>query len=188
MRTWSIVSRRTNSGDYRGSIAVQAWNGLETPLLLMSSFLTRDSRWGWQSGGNIDAPDNTETAMVILDDMSPLVAGLSGEAEVFDWTGPSIGGNENPAPGTWPKNVTAPEINSVVPDGNVIGQFSDRAFLVHYPAGSEWSVADDGEGNAQMGEFGADRVFMGHWGYDINDFNFLRLRHCGFSGHLGQLD
>ena len=36
-----IVSRRTNSGSYRGGIASQAWNGTETPLLLMSAFITK---------------------------------------------------------------------------------------------------------------------------------------------------
>ena len=170
-----IVSRRTNSGSYRGGIASQAWNGTETPILLMSAFITRDSRWGWQTGGDIGATNAEETEMVILDDTSPLVAGLSGEAQVFDWSGPSIGGNDNPNPGVWPKNVAAPQIDSVIDGGQVIGQYDDRAFLIHYPAGTSWNVVDDGEGGSQDGEFGGDRVFLGHWGYDIENYNFLDL-------------
>lgn len=168
-----IVSRRTNSGAYRGGIAVQAWNGLETPLMLMSAFITRDSRWGWQVGGDINAADNMETEMVILDDNSPLVTGLAGEAQVFDWIGPSLGGNENANPGQSPKNVTAPGIDSVIAGGEVIGQYSDRALLINYPQGTEWTVLDDGDGGMQDGAFGGDRVFFGHWGYDIEQFNFL---------------
>ncbi len=173
-----IVSRRTNSGAYRGGIAVQAWNGTATPLLLMSSYLTRDTRWGWQSGGDIGAQANDHTEMTVLVPESPLVAGVDVEAQVFDWTSPSIGGTENDNPGVWPKNVTSPQIDSVIEGGLVVGQFDDRAFLVHYPEGTTWIVADDGEGSAQDGEFAADRVFLGHWGYDINNaageaYNFL---------------
>ena len=40
-----LVSRRTNSGAYDNDRV--AWAAIEKPLVLMSGYLVRNSRWGW---------------------------------------------------------------------------------------------------------------------------------------------
>ncbi len=42
-----IMSRSSNSGDYDDGDEPTMWNSVETPLIQLSSWLTRSSRWKW---------------------------------------------------------------------------------------------------------------------------------------------
>lgn len=77
-----IVSRRTDSGDY--SAEVEFWNGLETPILLQSAYLSRDNRWRWLHGDQHDADGLTHIAVV--DESNLIFNGVTitdGQVEIF---------------------------------------------------------------------------------------------------------
>jgi hypothetical protein len=57
-----IVSRRTSSGSYSADIAF--WNGLKTPILLQSAYISRESVWKWLPGDQHDADGLTHVAAV----------------------------------------------------------------------------------------------------------------------------
>jgi hypothetical protein len=77
-----IVSRQTNSGSYDGDL--EFWNGLETPILLHSAYLSRDSRWRWLQGDQHDA--DALTHVTVIDEASPILDGVTvtdGQVEIF---------------------------------------------------------------------------------------------------------
>ncbi|MFP6898992.1 MAG: hypothetical protein VCA38_20565 [Roseibacillus sp.] len=76
-----IVSRDTNSGNYNnggaGGVEATAWNGLTSPLILMSSYLARSSRWKWfNNTGNPGHSGN----MDVLDPGHAIFAGITLDA------------------------------------------------------------------------------------------------------------
>lgn len=50
-----ILSRSANSGDY--SADAEKWNGLKSPLLLMSPYFARASRWDWFATEDLNEAD-----------------------------------------------------------------------------------------------------------------------------------
>jgi hypothetical protein len=148
-----LVSRRTNSGGYDGD--AKEWNELGNPLLLMSGYLTRSSRWGWTTGGSGNA-DPTETDVAVM--------GVVIETW-FDWS-------DAPTPGEVPSQVYLPnndgssEFDS---SALVIATFDDRDIMVLIDEGTDLDALN---GTAdKFGVLGADRGFLAHWGYD-NDLNY----------------
>ncbi|MHC4207066.1 MAG: DUF1349 domain-containing protein, partial [Planctomycetota bacterium] len=144
-----IVSRRTNSGAYDEN--TENWNIIETPLLLMSGYLTRDSRWNWTPGGSGNA-DLTVTDIEIEPGQEghPFLTGLTGPIAAFDWsTSPG---------GQCPKGVYLPNDDFV--EGIIlIGRFDSRPMLADIPVGTTLN-----NGNIA----GERRAFLGHWGYDTD--------------------
>ncbi len=51
-----IMSRATNSGDYAGGEKVTQWNSVTTPLIQMSAYLVRSSRWQWVNSTTVVNP------------------------------------------------------------------------------------------------------------------------------------
>ncbi len=77
-----IVSRRTNSGNYDAEI--DFWNGLETPILQQSAYLSRDSRWRWLQGDQHDA--DALTHLAVIDEDNQIfndVTVTNGQVEIF---------------------------------------------------------------------------------------------------------
>jgi hypothetical protein len=152
-----VVSRRSNSGDYDDNR--KNWNELGNPLLLMSGYITRgegaDKRWGWTTGGSGDAATTT-TDVVVMDVVMETW---------FDWS-------DAPTPGEAPKAVYLPnndgssEFDSSV---LIIATFDDRDIMVLMDEGTDLDALN---GTAdKYGVLGADRGFLGAWGYDI-DLNY----------------
>ena len=70
-----IVSRVTNSGTYDEGNSGAGWNAIEKPILLLSPYLSRSSRWQWLTGGTgIDQSDLTD--LTYVDASHPFVDGL----------------------------------------------------------------------------------------------------------------
>jgi hypothetical protein len=152
-----LVSRRTSSGSYDNNR--KEWNELGNPLILMSGYLTRGEgggkRWGWTTGGSGDAAKATTDVVVM---------GITIDT-FFDWS-------DAPTPGECPKSVYLP--NS---DGSsefdtsalVIATFDGRDMMVLIDEGTDLDALN---GTAdKYGILGADRGFLGHWGYD-SDLNY----------------
>ncbi|MHC4629951.1 MAG: discoidin domain-containing protein [Planctomycetota bacterium] len=79
-----IVSRQTNSGDYNDGSERALWNGLATPILLHSAYLSRDSRWRWLQGNQHDADGLTHVAVV--DESNMIFNGVNivdGQVQIF---------------------------------------------------------------------------------------------------------
>ncbi|MCH8192707.1 MAG: CHRD domain-containing protein, partial [Planctomycetes bacterium] len=69
-----IVSRSSNSGNYDDGNEPTLWNGVTSPLLQMSAYLPRSSRWRWidsTSISNQEAP-----IMIVVDANHPVLAGV----------------------------------------------------------------------------------------------------------------
>lgn len=149
-----IVSRITSSGSYDNDR--KSWNELESPLLLMSGYLTRgegSNKWGWTTGGSENA-SNTETDIVLFD-IGPVAA-------LFDWS-------EAPTPGEAPKGVYLPNndgSSEYDSEAIVFGQFDDHDMLVLMDEGIDLDVLNGTED--KYGILGGPRGFMGHWGYDVD--------------------
>ena len=147
-----IVSRRTDSGSYDDNRT--NWNTLETPLLLMSAYLTRgggDNRWNWTPGGSGDAGlDVTDIEIEPDQEGHPFLTGLTGPIAAFDWsTSPG---------GQCPKGVYLPN-DDFVEGAVLIGRFDGRPMLADIPAGTTFANGD---------VTGERRAFLGHWGYDTD--------------------
>jgi hypothetical protein len=148
-----LVSRRTNSGAYDNNS--KGWNELGNPLLLMSGYLTRSSRWGWTTGGSGDAAKTTTDVEVM---------GVVMETW-FDWS-------DAPTPGEAPKSVYLPNndgSSEFDASALVIATFDDRDIMVLIDEGTDLDALN---GTADtFGVLGADRGLLAHWGYD-SDLNY----------------
>jgi hypothetical protein len=156
-----IVSRRTNSGAYDNDR--KGWNELATPVILMSGYLTRSSRWGWHTGGSGDATLTEDKVFVESgQEGHAFVAGLTSPIDVFDWPGD---------PATAPKGVYLPNTDGTSA-GTVIGKFDGRDMILDIPAGTDLDAHNGTSDNFCV--TGARRAFLGHWGYDnpgVYDFD-----------------
>ena len=73
-----VMSRGANSGQYDDGTEPDDWNSLEIPLILLSPYQTRTSRWGWiNSSQVINAGPAPEEFDPFPDPDHPFVAGLS---------------------------------------------------------------------------------------------------------------
>jgi hypothetical protein len=82
-----IVSRTTNSGNYATDTAeVTQWNSVTTPLMLLSGYSARNSRWQWINSGST-TEYAAATAMRVIDGDHPIFTGVntaSGQVDVID--------------------------------------------------------------------------------------------------------
>ncbi len=154
-----LVSRYASSTKYYKD--QQNWNGLETPLVLMSGYLARDGKWGWTNGRAGNAA-KTESEMVVEagQENHPFVAGLTSPVQVFDWT-------EAPNHEA-PNAVYLPHVNTVRDAGQLVGTFDRRPYLLDIPAGFDL----DQSVSLEYGTTGARRAFLGQWGYDADEYGF----------------
>jgi hypothetical protein len=84
-----IMSRNCSSGEYGGTEALAAqWNGISTPLIDLSVFSTRDSRWQWFNTSNVVCAGDTLTVPASAAS-HPLYKGIetSGELPIYTGTG-----------------------------------------------------------------------------------------------------
>jgi hypothetical protein len=153
-----LVSRRTNSGNYDASESRKNWNELETPLLLMTGYITRGEgggkRWGWTTGASGDAT-LTETMIEIM--------GVPFPEPLFDWS-------TAPTPGECPKGVFLPNndgSSEFSDEAVVVATFAGRDMMVLIPEGTDFDALNGT--TDKYGVAGAARGFMGHWGYDYDD-------------------
>jgi hypothetical protein len=71
-----MISRNTNSGGYADNEEeITAWNSIETPLMLLSCYLTRSNRWQWINSETIEEYQ-TESSMVVVDETHPIFSGI----------------------------------------------------------------------------------------------------------------
>ena len=173
-----IVSRRTGSGSYDNDR--KEWNELETPLLLMSGYLTRgetsSKKWGWTTGGSGDSKD--ENGLSTLTDLAIIGAHpFMPIPEIFDWS--SNGG-------VAPKGVYLPNSSvEVVAGGIVVAEYGDdRPFIIDFAAGTDFD-AGNGDGD-KYGIAGERRAFFGHWGYDTVGYDFSSFTTGDYDALLGQ--
>lgn len=150
-----MVSRRTNSGAYNQPAQ---WNGIQKPLILMSGYLTRSSRWGWTSGGSGNVA-STETDMDVKLPAHQFVTqihAIPDPVQLFDWS-------TAPTPGQAPKGIYIPPSADVLAGTELVGTMDtepERAMLFDIPVGTDL-------GDNYGGETVANRAFFGHWGYDF---------------------
>ena len=71
-----IVSRSTNSGNYDDDDEPTQWNSITAPLIQMSAYLVRNSRWKWMDSGSA-TNDSGSPAMQVLDPSHPIFAGVT---------------------------------------------------------------------------------------------------------------
>ena len=157
-----IVSRRTNSGNYHDDANPGSYtnliNTMDTPMLLLSSYLTRSSRWDWSTGTNTNNGDRTATTLDIVagQEGHPFFTGLTGPITIFDWTG---------TPGTageCPRDINTAQsamVSGVIIYGTCGGTGLGEPMLLEFPIGTTL-----GNGLQTTGP----RVFMGSIAYDNN--------------------
>jgi len=79
-----MVSRDTNSGNYTQGSEVSDWNGISTPLMLMSQYLTRNSRWKWVNTGG--TPNNSDGDLQVIETGHPIFQGVAlGPGDTLDF-------------------------------------------------------------------------------------------------------
>jgi len=70
-----IVGPALSSGDYDDPNEPELWNGVRTPLMLMNTYLSRGSRWGWVDPNSIAVPVGPVAEAVAID--HPVFAGVA---------------------------------------------------------------------------------------------------------------
>lgn len=71
-----IVTRETNSGSYDEGNEPHDWNELNVPVICMSPYLMRSSRWGWMNGeGILNLGDLTGYDSPFVNPSHPIVSG-----------------------------------------------------------------------------------------------------------------
>ncbi|MBN2474628.1 MAG: prolyl oligopeptidase family serine peptidase [Pirellulales bacterium] len=172
-----LVSRNARSTFYY--MYAQAWNAVETPLVVMSGYLTQGGsgrRWGWVNAGSADA-DAAEDTMVIEPGLAdhPFFTDLTGPVQLFDWT--TAPGQQAPA------GVRLPVAASQHETDHLLATFGGQPYLLDIPAGYD---LDQG-GQLEYGATGQRRVFMGHWGYDLDPYAFDSLTTDDFRTLFGNV-
>jgi uncharacterized surface protein with fasciclin (FAS1) repeats len=71
-----IISRLSNSGNYDDGAEVTQWNSITAPMLQLSAYLVRNSRWKWMDTGTA-SNNTTDTVMEVLDPTHELFAGVT---------------------------------------------------------------------------------------------------------------
>ncbi len=70
-----VISRSTNSGDYAtDATEVSQWNGVTTPIILMTAYIARSSRWLWVNSTTIN--NLVEPTMDVLVPEHPIFTGV----------------------------------------------------------------------------------------------------------------
>ena len=117
-----IISRKVNSGVYNN----QTWDEtISAPLILMSSFLSRDSRWQWFGGSTLEV--GTPAEIIADDPAHPILSGL-------DTTGGVTGGWHTTLPDSAGTHFTP---DPVVNGGNLIASAAGGWKVVaEWPAGT----------------------------------------------------
>ncbi|MBN1359369.1 MAG: hypothetical protein JW993_02205 [Sedimentisphaerales bacterium] len=67
-----IISRTANSGNYDDGDEEAMWNSVETPMLALTPYLPRSSRWKWTSSGEV------------REGGTPLIEGVNLDHPIFD--------------------------------------------------------------------------------------------------------
>jgi hypothetical protein len=71
-----IISRSVPSGDYQDPPETLAWNGVQTPTIIMGGYIMRNTRLGYTTGATI--PDTTGPVKLSVKDIShPIFTGVS---------------------------------------------------------------------------------------------------------------
>lgn len=69
-----VIARMSSSGEYINGTEIGDWNGLSTPILCHSAYLTRQSRWNWMAG---DRKEETLTETRVVDSTDPVFKGMN---------------------------------------------------------------------------------------------------------------
>ncbi len=81
-----IISRNTNSGGYIDGGEITQWNSIDSPLILLNSYLTRTSRWQWINSSQVEE-FLQEGAMDIVDESHDIFKDISannGQVDMID--------------------------------------------------------------------------------------------------------
>jgi hypothetical protein len=74
-----IVSRTSGSGGYDDGEEPTQWNSIETPMILMNAYITRNSRWLWVDSGSVTSPVAPLMLAVLPD--HPIFEGVAVDAD-----------------------------------------------------------------------------------------------------------
>ena len=69
-----IISRTSNSGNYDDGNEPTLWNGVTSPMIQMSAYLPRSSRWRWINSTSIS--NQEAPIMIVVDANHPVLAGV----------------------------------------------------------------------------------------------------------------
>ena len=124
-----IYSRNSNSGDYDDDDEINQWNSITAPLILMSPYLSRSSRWLWVGNTSLTGDGGTPNIEAV-DPSHPLFYEMELDAdnqvEIYDQT---VG------------TGTVSFYNSIdVGNGTLIATVAgeDRTVIAEWPAGVEY--------------------------------------------------
>jgi len=124
-----IFSRSTNSGNYDDGDEPTQWNAITTPLIQMSAYLVRNSRWHWLDTGT--ATNNSGApAMQVLDPNHPIFAGVTLDPNnVVVALDPNVGAGETSFAGSLDAG-----------NGMLLAQAvgADLAWIAEWPTGVEF--------------------------------------------------
>lgn len=141
-----IFLRETDSGAYDEGTEVTVWNNSEANMLMLNSFSTRSSRFGWFNNDTTTGITPTGSETTVTAPADPLFNGVSvvgGMADIY--TSPLASGDGGLQSQQGLVSGTALATSS---GGDVI--------LARIAAGSAWSSTVGG----QSGTHGADRIYF----------------------------
>jgi hypothetical protein len=83
-----VVGRGLDSGNYAtDATEVGQWNAIKTPLILMTPYISRTSRWAWYNNDTLSEDGGTPT-LVAVDPHHPIFTGVNlnakGEVDIYD--------------------------------------------------------------------------------------------------------
>ncbi|MCP4612885.1 MAG: hypothetical protein GY845_29685 [Planctomycetes bacterium] len=84
-----IVSRNSNSGDYDDDNEIDQWNSITTPMIVMTPYFTRSSRWLWVDNTSLAGDGSTPTLQAV-NAAHPVFIGVNldtkNQVDIFDQT------------------------------------------------------------------------------------------------------
>jgi len=82
-----IVSRNSDSGNYNNDDEVNQWNSVTAPLILLSPYLSRNSRWFWVDNATL-AEDGGTPKIQAVDGAHPIFYGMTidnkNQTDIYD--------------------------------------------------------------------------------------------------------
>jgi hypothetical protein len=120
-----IISRNSNSGNYIEGDETTQWNSIQTPLLLMSSYLARSNRWQWLNGTSITEYD-AKAMLRVVDTDHPVFKGITPVGDQVDVINEAVNSGQSTF-----------IITTTVGNGSLIAQRADddSVWIVEWQAG-----------------------------------------------------
>jgi hypothetical protein len=87
-----IISRATNSGNYNNDTEPSSWNAIETPILMLTAYISRSNRWLWINSSGISQLEQSMLEVIAPD--HPIFTNVTVKDGMVEALDPTVGSGQ----------------------------------------------------------------------------------------------